>query len=55
MSTKKLNLEEKKGQKTQKGCEKMTFRTPFFVKAITLQCESIAFRTSFDSFYTMKA
>ena len=25
------------------------------MKAITLRCESIAFRTSFDSFYTVKA
>ena len=38
-----------------KGCGKMTFRTLSFVKAITLRCESIAFRVSFDSFYTMKA
>ena len=37
MLTKKLNLGENEGQKTERGCEKMTFRTLFFVKAITLQ------------------
>ena len=39
----------------EKGCEKMTFRTPFFMKAITFRCKSIAFTVSFDSFYTVKA
>ena len=52
---KKRNLGEKEAPKMGKRCEKTTFRTLFFVKAITLQCESIAFRVSFDSFYTMKA
>ena len=37
------------------GCENIVFRTPFFVKAITLGCKSIAFTVSFDSFHTMKA
>ena len=37
MSTEKLKIGENKRQKTEKGCEKMTFRTFFFVKAITLQ------------------
>ncbi len=55
MLTKKRNLGEKEGRKTEKGYEKTTFRTLFFVKAITLRCKSIAFSSSFDSFYTMKA
>ena len=37
MSTKKLKIGEKEALKTQKGCEKMTFCTLFFVKAITLR------------------
>ena len=48
MLTKKRNLGEKEGQKTEKGYEKTTFRTLFFVKAITLPCKSIAFSSSFD-------
>ena len=32
-STKKRKIGENKRQKTEKGCEKMTFRTLFFVKA----------------------
>ena len=55
MVTEKRNLGEKEGRKTEKGYEKTTFRTLFFVKAITLRCKSIAFSSSFDSFYTMKA
>ena len=34
---KKRNLGENEALKTERGCEKMTFRTLFFVKAITLQ------------------
>ena len=37
------------------GYENIVFRTPFFVKATTLGCKSIAFTVSFDSFHTMKA
>ena len=37
MSTKKRKIGENEGQKTERGCEKMTLRTLFFVKAITLQ------------------
>ena len=55
MSIKKRNLGEKEAPKMGKRCEKTTFRTLFFVKAITLRCESIAFRVSFDSFQTLKA
>ena len=44
MSTKKCKPGENKGWKTEKGCGKMIFRTLFFVKAITLLWESIAFR-----------
>ena len=36
MSTKKLKIGENKRQKTEKECEKTTFRTLSFVKAITL-------------------
>ena len=52
---KKLNLGEKEAPKMGKRSEKTTFRTLFFVEAITLRCESIAFRVSFDSFYNVKA
>ena len=37
MSGKKRKIGEKKGLKTEKGYGKTTFRTLFFVKAITLQ------------------
>ena len=55
MSAKKRNIGEEEGRKTEKGYEKTTFRTLFFVKAITLRCKSIAFSSSFDSFYALKA